>query len=792
MRHSIILRAASLASLCAALGCSWEWDRYVPGAAPVDASVVDTLTTDVVGTMDTPDAATTVCANDEECGLASSERPVCDTVAGRCVACTVARDVCGDGRYCTADHTCAAGCRDDDACLAMTSDAGAPDAGAPASHCDPATHACVQCLTTDQCPVGTRCLDRACVAGCDAARGCPADRTCCGGACVDTAADPNHCGVCGSLCTSANGVPACVASRCGVGRCNEPFGDCDGDPTNGCEANTQSSVAHCGGCGRPCAERPNTVASCASGACSYACAMGYGDCDGDPTNGCETDVARSLTHCGRCASACTIAGGTAACVGGVCTRTACATGRGDCDGDTANGCEVDLLSDANHCRLCSTACLFSRGSAVCVAGACAIGRCDTGFDNCDGDTNNGCETTLATSVAHCGACGRSCAFTQAAATCVAGACVLGACSTGAGNCDGVAANGCEVDTTTSITHCGGCGRPCPTRPNSVPSCAAGVCGITCLPGFGNCDGNALNGCETDVRASSTDCGACGRACAPANGTGTCAASACTVTTCNPNYADCDGLAANGCETEPVANNQHCGACGNVCTGGRTCVAGRCSLPTFAGYSVGTSPMGVDWIEACSLPGMTRILANQDDAIERGILPFPVEFWGSTNFTYFVSSNGWVGFGDYYANITALPMTMPWRHYNSLPRAGTPLPAAYVFGIDLVQGSQGVCVAVQGAAPNRRFVVQSSGAQLYDSSEGTLDPTAFAYELIAYESAGYLDMVFNTPFMSPGGTPVVSPTNVTVGLQDFRSVTSPRGVNYVGTVTPTTRVRFTPL
>ena len=89
-------------------------------------------------------------------------------------------------------------------------------------------------------------------------------------------------------------------------------------------------------------------------------------------------------------------------------------------------------------------------------------------------------------------------------------------------------------------------------------------------------------------------------------------------------------------------------------------------------------------------------------------------------------------------------------------------------------------------------MQSSGAQLYDSSVGTLDPTAFAYELIAYESAGYLDMVFNTPFMSPGGNAMVSPTNVTVGLQDFRSVASPRGVNYFGAINQTTRLRFTPL
>jgi hypothetical protein len=34
----------------------------------------------------------------------------------------------------------------------------------------------------------------------------------------------------------------------------------------------------------------------------------------------------------------------------------CEPGRGDCDGDPSNGCEVDLRSDELHCGICGDAC----------------------------------------------------------------------------------------------------------------------------------------------------------------------------------------------------------------------------------------------------------------------------------------------------------------------------------------------------------------------------------------------------------------------------------------------------
>jgi hypothetical protein len=785
MDHRVIRRAVAVASLCA-FGCSWDWDRYLPDSSPGADAGPDSAA-DAAAGMDVIDG-TTACSADEECVRASPERPVCDARSGRCVPCTPARDLCGAGRFCTADNACAAGCGSDQACAAAPD-----DGGVSAGRCDPATHACVQCLTNEHCPVGNLCVARACAPGCDATRACPNGRTCCGGGCVDTATSASHCGACGALCTTANGAPACAASVCGVGRCNEPFGDCDRDPSTGCETNTRTAVNHCGSCGLACPARANAAVTCIDAACGFTCSPGFGDCDGDPGNGCETDLTTTLSRCGRCDNACSFTGGVGACAGGVCTRTACSSGRGDCDGNTANGCEVDLQSDAANCHMCSAACSFAQATAVCVAGACAIGTCAAGFGNCDTATANGCETDTSSSLAHCGACGRSCAFPRASATCAAGVCAIGACAAGAGNCDGAAVNGCEIDLTASVANCGRCGGACPARPNATATCAAGACGFTCAAGFANCDANAANGCETNTLTTLTACGACGVTCSLPNAVAACRAGACAVGACNAGFADCDGDAASGCETQPIASNQHCGRCGNACAAGRTCDVGRCALPGFAGYDVTASPGTVAWIDACVAPGAVQALAGADDELFSGVLAFPVEFWGATNFSYLLSSNGWFGFGEFYGSAAAIPTSTPYGHFGTLPRAGTPYPAAYVFGVDLVQGARGLCVATLGAAPNRRVVMQSTDASLYVSTPAAgsaqLPPSAFSFELIAYEGSGVLDMVYNAPFFGPASAPMIAPTNVTVGLQDFRMPL--RAAVYSGTITGTTRIRFTP-
>jgi hypothetical protein len=49
-------------------------------------------------------------------------------------------------------------------------------------------------------------------------------------------------------------------------------------------------------------------------------------------------------------------------------------------------------------------------------------------------------------------------------------------------------------------HCGACGRACAGGPNATGVCLSGTCGIECAAGFADCDGNAANGCEVDTMA----------------------------------------------------------------------------------------------------------------------------------------------------------------------------------------------------------------------------------------------------------------------------------------------------
>lgn len=85
------------------------------------------------------------------------------------------------------------------------------------------------------------------------------------------------------------------------------------------------------------------------------------------------------------------------------------------------------------------------------------------------------------------------------------------------NCDGVIDEGSPkcgdkcVDTQTDPMHCGGCDKACPSGPNGTASCAGGTCTLTCATGFANCDGVAANGCEADL-ANAAHCGKCGNAC----------------------------------------------------------------------------------------------------------------------------------------------------------------------------------------------------------------------------------------------------------------------------------------
>jgi hypothetical protein len=228
-------------------------------------------------------------------------------------------------------------------------------------------------------------------------------------------------------CAFANASGRCVGGRCTLSSCMAGFENCDGLESNGCEASTRTDPEHCGACGARCNGAPNVAANqCVDGVCSIgACATGFSDCNNNRSDGCEVDTRTNVAHCGACGAACTdftsvaLGGQGTTCVAGRCGYTMCRAGRGDCDMDRANGCEVDLVTSAAHCGACGSACVGAANQrAACTSSGCAR-TCAAGFGDCNAMAMDGCEVALDADLNHCGACGRRCASTE---LCLNGTC----------------------------------------------------------------------------------------------------------------------------------------------------------------------------------------------------------------------------------------------------------------------------------------------------------------------------------------------------------------------------------
>jgi len=391
-----------------------------------------------------------------------------------------------------------------------------------------------------------------------------------------------HCGSCATACNLANASQACNAGSCAIASCNAGFGNCDNQTPNGCETNLNSSVGNCGSCGNACSF-PNAGAGCSNGACALgSCNAGFGNCDAQAPNGCETNLNTSLANCGSCGNACNLANASATCTAGSCQVATCTAPFADCDNSPANGCEVNLQTSVTHCGSCGNACNLANATAACTAGACAIASCNAGFADCDGDPANGCEINTNTSLGNCGACGSVCSPANASGSCVAGACQVASCDAGFANCNNLPADGCEIELATSLSNCGSCGNVC-NLANSAEACVAGACSIaSCDGGFGNCNNQTPDGCEINLTNNVANCGSCGNACNLANASQSCVGGSCAIGSCNAGFGDCNNQTPDGCETNLNASVGNCGSCGNVCSfpnAGAGCSNGSCALGT---------------------------------------------------------------------------------------------------------------------------------------------------------------------------------------------------------------------
>ncbi|MGI8476774.1 MAG: hypothetical protein ACR2OO_10435, partial [Thermomicrobiales bacterium] len=310
----------------------------------------------------------------------------------------------------------------------------------------------------------------------------------CDGACTDVATDLANCGACGNACTTT--VVGATAT-CGHGVCGFacPAGQTD---CSGTCVNTQADAGNCGTCGTRCAFSHAVGGACEAGVCSLgSCAAGYGNCDGQAADGCETDLT-GVANCGSCGTVCPGDACTPAqCSGGACNRTSSCTGSQTCGGGGV----------ADQCGSCTPA-------TTCPGGQ----NCGTAPDGCGSTVSCGTCTAPANATATCtsGTCGFTCsagfqpntagdgcdAIPPPANTCPAGGvdfCVVG--GSNAAGCNGNRGCFCFISASTRGPICidingpASCGTPC----LSDETCPSGeICildmgsGCTCADGQGFC------------------------------------------------------------------------------------------------------------------------------------------------------------------------------------------------------------------------------------------------------------------------------------------------------------------
>jgi len=147
-----------------------------------------------------------------------------------------------------------------------------------------------------------------------------------------------------------------------------------------------------------------------------------------------------------------------------------------------------------------------------------------------------------------------------------------------------APNGCEVDTTTTLEHCGMCDKVCPDLDNATTKCEASDCVIDkCTAGFASCDTKDSSGCETDVTSNPAHCGQCNKLCGSST-------PYCIQGKCLPLPATCTIVAGVKWCTHPTK-------CGKACND--TCSA------------VGLTPMAdqTKWLEAQNTNAKCQVLMN---------------------------------------------------------------------------------------------------------------------------------------------------------------------------------------
>ena len=237
---------------------------------------------------------------------------------------------------------------------------------------------------------------------CDAGKYCDiTSATCKSGVCApdQPACDGNSATTCNATGSGyLAGGSACKATEtCQGGACLEHVCTpnatyCQGQDVKACAANGLSSTIS-----ETCNVSKTCVESGATASCAGVCGPGQTNCSGNGVQPCAaTGLWGKIVPCKT----------TQTCDSGACT--ACPSKTVNCDDNSLNGCEIDLTSTSSCGTTCNDllTCSSQHGTPSCSSGVCGV-SCGATYGDCGG-TNDGCETSLASSPDNCSACGKTC------------------------------------------------------------------------------------------------------------------------------------------------------------------------------------------------------------------------------------------------------------------------------------------------------------------------------------------------------------------------------------------------
>lgn len=387
---------------------------------------------------------------------------------------------------------------------------GACNPGAPPTvncfpyQCNSANQTCFAACSSDtQCQTGYGCAASgqcrkvnglSCGLDAECKSGFCADGVCCDGRCngvCEKCNQANRIGFCDPIAAGADPEEECsdqTASTCGR------TGTCSG--SRSCQLWPASTVCQLATCAN--ATTLNRTDFCnGQGACVDAGTQSCGNyiCEGTATPpACRTTCSND-THCAsgfRCRS-------------GACLRDnggTCGSGAQCFSGNCCSGICRDLTNDKNNCGQCGTVCQ-DNGTVTntCQSGVCNP-VCQNLRRNCNNDPRDGCETATNT-LSNCGGCGTTCSRNNASATCATGSCSISSCNFGYDTCDGNDPNGCE-------TWHAGASNDCPGAINLGSKCgdaeyACGFLNLSCCGASASTFATRTGTTSQWFRARATEC-----------------------------------------------------------------------------------------------------------------------------------------------------------------------------------------------------------------------------------------------------------------------------------------------